>query len=245
MNGSFTGPSIKQPALGTAQMRSGLAVLDLLRKSLSFLLVGALWGCSNAVLKKVTSPDAEKAADSGGALGADGGRGQGGIWEGLRSLARAKVGHGRRPEHCILVPRCPGRLCVVCCTVAHLCSSCPVPALPVGWQAALAFAVNQSGSVLFYVLLSSHGRSLGRSCCATAQGLLRRRWDRARASFNFPLGCPLPDVSLAVPLCNSLTLVFTALTSHYVLGEELKEPRRVALGAALVLLGVTLCLAAK
>lgn len=51
------------------------------------------------------------------------------------------------------------------------------------------------------------------------------------------------DISLAVPICNSLTFVFTALTSH-LLGERVDDPVRVGLGCALVLAGVSLCVTA-
>ena len=47
-----------------------------------------------------------------------------------------------------------------------------------------------------------------------------------------------------MPLCNSLTLVFTALTSH-LLGERVDAPLRVALGCCLVLAGVSLCVTSR
>jgi len=55
---------------------------------------------------------------------------------------------------------------------------------------------------------------------------------------------PMTDISLTVPLCNSLTFVFTALTSH-LLGERVDNPLRAALGVLLVLLGVSLCVASE
>lgn len=52
------------------------------------------------------------------------------------------------------------------------------------------------------------------------------------------------DISLAVPICNSLNFLFTALTSHH-LGERVDDPWRVALGCGLVLAGVSLCVTSQ
>ncbi|NXG03456.1 TM234 protein, partial [Sakesphorus luctuosus] len=49
------------------------------------------------------------------------------------------------------------------------------------------------------------------------------------------------ELSLAVPLCNSLALVVTLVTGR-ILGEELGGKRAVA-GMLLTILGVSLCVA--
>lgn len=49
------------------------------------------------------------------------------------------------------------------------------------------------------------------------------------------------DLTLAVPICNGLALVFSCLTS-VVLGEQVDKPFRAFLGAALVMLGTALCM---
>ena len=48
------------------------------------------------------------------------------------------------------------------------------------------------------------------------------------------------DLSLAVPTCNALALVFTCITS-VILGEPLYYPYRTILGSALVVGGVAVC----
>ncbi|CAB9525418.1 Transmembrane protein 234 [Seminavis robusta] len=69
----------------------------------------------------------------------------------------------------------------------------------------LPYAMNQFGSVLFYVALS---RS---------------------------------DLTLAVPVCNALALVFSMATS-FALGERVDRPLRAVAGSALVMTGVGICL---
>ena len=49
------------------------------------------------------------------------------------------------------------------------------------------------------------------------------------------------DLSLAVPICNALALVFSIITS-LVLGEPLRRPWLTIVGSAMVVAGVTLCL---
>lgn len=49
------------------------------------------------------------------------------------------------------------------------------------------------------------------------------------------------DLSLAVPICNALSLVFSIATS-YALGERSDHPWRTAAGSALVVSGVAICL---
>jgi len=53
------------------------------------------------------------------------------------------------------------------------------------------------------------------------------------------------DLSSAVPICNALALVFSVLTSHYLLGERVDRPIRAFFGAALVVGGVATCLLSK
>ncbi|KFP61384.1 Transmembrane protein 234 [Cariama cristata] len=67
------------------------------------------------------------------------------------------------------------------------------------------FLLNQGGSLLFYLTLSS------------------------------------ADLSLAVPLCNSLALIVTLVTGR-ILGEDIGG-KRAAAGMLLTVLGVTLCVA--
>lgn len=52
------------------------------------------------------------------------------------------------------------------------------------------------------------------------------------------------DLSLAVPICNALALLFSFGTSA-LLGEPIDKPFRTFLGAALVLVGVTICVSAQ
>jgi hypothetical protein len=68
----------------------------------------------------------------------------------------------------------------------------------------LPYLFNQSGSIVFYILLANS------------------------------------DLSLAVPVCNSLALVFSLVTGIFV-GEPIQKPFRTFIGASLVLLGTTIC----
>mmetsp|Transcript_28402 Transcript_28402/g.37143 ORF Transcript_28402/g.37143 Transcript_28402/m.37143 type:complete len:148 (-) Transcript_28402:122-565(-) len=52
------------------------------------------------------------------------------------------------------------------------------------------------------------------------------------------------DISLAVPICNSMTFVFTAFTS-FVLGEKLEYPVKCLAGVLLVIFGTVLCVLSK
>lgn len=73
----------------------------------------------------------------------------------------------------------------------------------------LPYALNQTGSILFYVTLSH------------------------------------TDLSLAVPACNALSLVFSIVTSWWILKEPVDRPVQTVVGAALVMGGVALCLHAS
>ncbi|CAM9387440.1 unnamed protein product [Ectocarpus sp. 4 AP-2014] len=75
-------------------------------------------------------------------------------------------------------------------------------------KAATPFLLNQSGSTLFYYLLSSQ------------------------------------DMSTAVPVCNALSLVFTAATAM-ALGEKVDHALRTATGIVLVLVGLAVCVTSK
>ncbi|CAN0011598.1 unnamed protein product [Ectocarpus sp. 12 AP-2014] len=75
-------------------------------------------------------------------------------------------------------------------------------------KAAIPFLLNQSGSTLFYFLLSSQ------------------------------------DMSTAVPVCNALSLVFTAATAMAI-GEKVNHPLRTVSGIVLVLMGLAVCVASK
>jgi len=75
-------------------------------------------------------------------------------------------------------------------------------------QVWLPYLLNQSGSIVFYVLLANS------------------------------------DLSLAVPICNALALVFSFATSA-LLGESIDKPLRSFVGAALILVGVTICVSSQ
>ncbi len=62
-------------------------------------------------------------------------------------------------------------------------------------------------------------------------------------SLNAPRFLP-PDISSAVPVCNALSLVFTAATAA-VLGERVDRPLQTLLGMLLVLAGLAVCVTSK
>lgn len=69
----------------------------------------------------------------------------------------------------------------------------------------LPYALNQTGSILFYVTLSR------------------------------------TELSLAVPACNALALVFSIVTSWWLLKEPVDRPVPTVVGAVLIVGGVALC----
>ena len=52
------------------------------------------------------------------------------------------------------------------------------------------------------------------------------------------------DLSLSVPVCNALALVFSSATS-FILGERVDRPVAALFGALLVTLGVAICMVSK
>uniref|UniRef100_A0A6B2F7U5 Transmembrane protein 234 n=1 Tax=Bothriechis nubestris TaxID=1766655 RepID=A0A6B2F7U5_9SAUR len=62
-------------------------------------------------------------------------------------------------------------------------------------------------------------------------------------SFIYYLALASTDLTLAVPLCNSLALVFTVATGK-LLGENIGG-RRAALGMLLTVLGIAICIVAS
>lgn len=70
----------------------------------------------------------------------------------------------------------------------------------------IPFAVNQMGSLVFYMLL-----------------------------YNEP-------ISIASPVCNSLTFIFTAITGHFILGEDIPSPTLMILGSLCVVIGIYICI---
>ena len=52
------------------------------------------------------------------------------------------------------------------------------------------------------------------------------------------------DLSLAVPICNALGLVFSIVTS-YLIGERIEQPLATLVGSGLIMAGVTLCLVSR
>ncbi|OWZ17810.1 putative membrane protein [Phytophthora megakarya] len=123
---------------------------------LSFLFVGALWGCTNPLIKR-GSNDSVMYTRKSNSVG---------------EFGKQLIG------------------------------------LVKNWQFVLPFALNQSGSVVYVYLLGS------------------------------------ADISNAVPICNSLTFVFTAITSR-LLGEKPQRPVSTYTGMFLILLGVAICFDSK
>lgn len=52
------------------------------------------------------------------------------------------------------------------------------------------------------------------------------------------------DLSVAVPVCNALSLVFSCVTS-YVLGERVDQPLKAIVGSTLVMVGVAICMSSQ
>jgi len=52
------------------------------------------------------------------------------------------------------------------------------------------------------------------------------------------------DLSVAVPVCNALSLVFSCITS-YMLGERVDQPLKAIVGSALVMVGVAICMSSQ
>lgn len=127
---------------------------------LSMILVGALWGCTNPLIRK-GSVEASTSASS--AISAES-TSTSFLSSSLRSFLNVKV-----------------------------------------W---LPYVLNQSGSLVFYILLANS------------------------------------DLSMAVPVCNAMALVFSFTTS-FLLGESIDKPFHTALGASLVLAGVTICVSSQ
>ncbi|KAL7682937.1 putative transmembrane family 234 protein [Plasmopara halstedii] len=123
---------------------------------LSFLFVGALWGCTNPLIKRGSNDNVMYTRKDNS----------------IEEFVKQFVG------------------------------------LVKNWQFLVPFALNQSGSVVYVYLLGS------------------------------------VDISNAVPISNSLTFVFTAITSR-LLGEKPQRPRSTYTGMVLILLGVAICLHSK
>jgi multidrug transporter EmrE-like cation transporter len=69
------------------------------------------------------------------------------------------------------------------------------------------FILNQSGSIVFYVLLSTE------------------------------------PISIASPVCNSLSFLFTAVTSYFIFNEVVKYPAYLLLGTVIIIIGTVVCMA--
>ena len=161
-----------------------------IKEALSFLLVAALWGCTNPFLGR---------GMFGSILALDRSLPRlifsitlGGASCTLRTAA-TKSGSAQSSDAAASPP--PS----VAAQLLHLF---------LNWQFWVPYGINQAGSLLYNYLLGS------------------------------------TDLSLASPICNSLTFVFTGITAR-ALGEPQPFNWSFILGALLIVAGVTLCVAAK
>lgn len=90
------------------------------------------------------------------------------------------------------------------------------------FQYLLPFLLNQSGSVLYYITLASAGKH---SVCLIFP-VICILWAKFCAWYVFMVPYDLPDLSLAVPLTNSLTFIFTGLSGQ-LLGERFGNARKI------------------
>jgi drug/metabolite transporter (DMT)-like permease len=139
--------------------------MDWFFKTCCLVLVGALWGCTNPLLRQGVTAVTNEKQNEDGAMCQVGGPQQSKIWQWLVSTL-SKFVHAS-----VWIP----------------------------------YLLNQSGSVLYYISLAQS------------------------------------DLSVAVPICNALALVFSIGTS-YLIGERIQQPAKTALGAGLVMAGVAVCL---
>ena len=137
---------------------------------LSMILVGALWGCTNPLLRK-GSVEAESSSSSPSSPS---------------SKNKSKPG-GKEGDASFLKSALKSFIDI---------------------KVWLPYVINQSGSLVFYVLLATS------------------------------------DISMAVPICNAMALLFSFATSS-LLGEPIANPLKTALGASLILLGVTICVSSQ
>jgi drug/metabolite transporter (DMT)-like permease len=129
----------------------------------SLLLVGALWGCSNPLLRKgsVAANECRENVDTSSSSNGTQ------IWL-IQQLSKFRY-----------------------------------------IQVWLPYVLNQAGSLLFYITLSRN------------------------------------DMSMTVPVANALALVFSIVTSTWVLHEPVHRPLFTAMGATCIMVGVTLCVSAS
>ena len=141
---------------------------NFIQQCLSFLLVGALWGCTNPFLRE-GSKDAIKHEEE----------------DTTSNYSSEK----NKSSSCFnMLPTFVQELIKTFTNIKFI----------------IPFALNQSGSMVYYYLLGT------------------------------------ADISLASPICNSLTFTFTAITS-WLIGEKIDSPFYTIIGIIFVLFGVTLC----
>ena len=131
---------------------------------LSMLVVGALWGCTNPLLRKGSAEVTSSSSSSSSPSSSTCEKKDSFLASALKPFFGIKV-----------------------------------------W---LPYVLNQSGSVVFYILLANS------------------------------------DISMAVPICNAMALLFSFVTSS-LLGEPIEKPFRTVLGASLILTGVTICVSSQ
>jgi len=160
---------------------------------LSMIVVGMLWGCTNPLLRKgslsttkttSTTTDDDDDGDNGDGDGDGEGAGKSPS-KSSSSSAKSKSKSSKSTSTSTINETLKSFMKI---------------------QVWLPYVLNQSGSIVFYVLLSNRHA----------------------------------DLSLTVPTCNALALVFSFMTS-YVLGEKFHKPFQTVLGAALILGGVAIC----
>jgi hypothetical protein len=110
-------------------------------------------------------------------------------------------------------------------------------------QALLPYAINQLGSIMYYYLLSSQGEHLQAFRTKVGSGTndcdcyLSKSTTVADAAASCVAAFVLfTDMSVAVPLCNSLALVCTTVTAAAI-GEHVAKPTYVVLGIGFILAG--------
>ena len=168
---------------------------------LSFIVVGAFWGCTNPLLRKgsVESKEGQKEGTATTVQSTTESKNDSGS---SRAGADA-IDHDTNNHDS---PATPAAKATTTSDNDNLVVRVYKSLLSLGnvrvW---LPYALNQVGSILFNVLLANH------------------------------------DLSMTVPVCNGLALVFSVVTS-LAIGERVNKPGRAIVGSTLVIVGLGICM---